>query len=247
MYLHHECPLVILSPEDSKATITYPGVENRYGGKRAYIGQDSLDRQREHLKILLTFPEHNFLIHDSDSVNLDPKIPDYLYDEPDVVWSNQVHDDIPEHQSTFPARWPHVAFQPPYFLSRRTIEAMLAVADGITASPVMPFIDFYMLQLTMAAGLPWKRFFDCVSCPIAIDIVAHPVPNEHEIEVYSNGFKIAMNLVRNKGANILHSVKDHRAMKELAEAHRLYLLEQRQQPKQVVRMVQEAPHVGGKK
>src|SRR5258708_5855871 len=95
MYLHHACPVVILSPEDSKAEINYPGVVNRFGGKRAYIGQDSLDRQAEHLRLLLEFPENHFLIHDSDSVSLDPKIPDYLYEQPDVVWSNQVTDAIP--------------------------------------------------------------------------------------------------------------------------------------------------------
>ena len=244
MYLHHECPLVVLSPEDSKAEIRYPGVENRYGGKRAYIGQDSLDRQREHLKILLTFPENHFLIHDSDSVSLDPKIPDYLYAEPDLVWSNQVFDDIPEHQATFPEGWPHVAFQPPYFLSRKTIEAMLAVAEGITASPMMPFIDYYMVQLTATAGLPWKRFLDCVSCPIAIDPVTHPRPTDHELSVYSNGFKIAMDHVRHKGANILHSVKDHRAVQALAEAHRAYLADHGGVA--ATEPVQAAPHVGRK-
>lgn len=222
-YLHHECPVVVLSPEDAKAEIRYPGVDNRYGGKKAYIGQDSLDRQRRHLELLLEFPENHFLLHDSDSVSLDPVIPQYLYDEPDLVWSNQVDDAIPEHQDTFPPGWPHVAFQPPYFLSRKIIQAMLAVAEGITAAPVMPFIDYYMVQLTMKAGLPWRRMKDCISCPIAIDAVTHPNPTQHELDVYGNGFKIAMDHVRNKGVSVIHSVKDHRAVKQLIEARRLYL------------------------
>src|ERR1035437_5005933 len=110
-FLHHECPLTVLAPEDSKVDVNYPGVTNVFAGKRAYLGQDSLDRQVLHLKALLQFPENHFLIHDADSVLLDPKIPDYLYAEPDVVWSNQVNDAIPEHQSSFPEGWPHVAFQ----------------------------------------------------------------------------------------------------------------------------------------
>jgi len=226
-YLHHGCPLVILSPEDSKAEITYPGVENRFAGKRAYIGQDSLDRQREHLKLLLTFSENHFLIHDSDSVNLDAKIPDYLYEDPDVVWSNQVNDDIPEHQETLNRYgWARVAFQPPYFLSRKTIEAMLAVADDprCKATDMMPFIDYYMVQLTMCAGLRWARFKDSISCPIAIDLQKINPPAA-DLVTYSQGFKIAMGAVRNGGANILHSIKNPHAIRELAEAHKLWLAE----------------------
>lgn len=196
-YLQHQRPVVVLSPEDSKAEIRYPGIENRFGGKRAYIGQDSLDRQRIHLKILIDqFPENHFLIHDSDSICLAPELPRYLYDEPDHVWSNLVNDDIPQHIPEFDTRpgWPHVAFQPPYFLSRKTIEAMLAVADRpeAKASPIMPFIDFYMVQLTMLAGLSYRRFPHCVSCS------DHPS---------MCGADIMSNQVRNDGAIFIHSVK----------------------------------------
>jgi hypothetical protein len=225
MYLHHECPVVVLSPEDSHAHVA--GVENRYGGKRAYIGQDSLDRQRRHLEILLEFPETHFMIHDSDSVCLDPKFPDYLYNDPDVVWSNQVDDAIPEHQDTFLEGWPHVAFQPPYFLSRSTIADMLLVADDprCVASPVMPFIDYYMVQLTMCAGLRWARFLDSISCPIAHDPISKPVLSDRDAATYANGFKIAMQAVRSGGSNILHSVKNPVAVQQLVEARRLWLEE----------------------
>lgn len=222
LHLHHECPLVVMSPDDAPADIRYPGVENRLGGKRAYIGQASLDRQRDHLKMLLDYPESHFLLNDADSFCLDAKLPDYLYAEPDVVWSNQVNDDIPEHQSTFPAGWPHVAFQPPYFLSRKSIEAMLAVADQITASPVMPFIDYYMVQLTMTAGLPWKRFENCVSCAISYDPVTKPHPTAHELSVYNIGAQIGRNHVK-KGANFIHSVKDHVTAQILVADRKAYL------------------------
>ena len=223
-FLHHECPLTVLSPEDSRVEVNYPGVTSLYGGKRAYIGQDSLDRQAIHLAMLLDFPEKHFLIHDADSVLLDPKIPDYLYAEPDVVWSNQVDDAIPEHQPYFPEGWPHVAFQPPYFLSRKTIAAML-VANGhplTVASPCMPFIDFYMVQLTMVAGLPWKRLMNSISCPISIDL-RKVNPSKTDLETYSYGYKIAMDSVLNKGTSVLHSVKNSVAIRNLAAARQEYL------------------------
>lgn len=200
LYTHHECPVVILSPEDSKVEI--PGVDNRYGGLAGHIGAHTLERERRHLEILLGFPENHFMIHDADSVCLDPKFPDYLYAEPNLVWSNQVNDEIPQHQATFPEGWAHVAFQPPYFLSRRTIEAMLAVADQIVIShDMMPFIDYYMVQLTYTAGLPWRRFESCVCC--------HP--------------SLALRLVKTGQANILHGIKSPKDMHDLLNARQNFL------------------------
>jgi hypothetical protein len=224
-FLHHELPLTVLSPDDSRVEVNYPGVTSRYGGKRAYIGQDSLDRQAEHLRLLLEFPEDTFLIHDADSVLLDPKLPQYLYDEPDVVWSNQVNDAIPEHQTTFKRGWPHVAFQPPYFLSRKSIEAMLAVKDhpDVQATPVMPFIDYYMVQLTMVAGLPWKRLLDAISCPISIDL-RKKNPSAADLQTYAMGIKIASDAVANNGTSVLHSIKNSVAIRHLAELHKDFLV-----------------------
>jgi hypothetical protein len=224
-YLHHECPLTVLSPADSKVDVNYPGVTNVFAGKAAYIGPDSFDREMLHLAALLQYPENHFLIHDADSIMLDPKIPDYLYAEPDMVWSNQVTDAIPEHQSFFPEGWPHVAFQPPYFLSRRTIEAMLAVKDDprvIRDHPCMPFIDFYMVQLTIVAGLPWRRLMDCISCPISIDL-RKVNPPEADLVTYDMGMKIASNAVLREGTSVLHSVKNSVAIRTLAGLRQQYL------------------------
>lgn len=222
-YLQHGCPVTVMSPADSPVVVDYPGVDNVHLGKAAYIGQDSLDRQALHMAACLEYPESHFLLHDSDSVVLGSKIPDYLYAEPNVVWSNQVFDDIPEHQTTFEANWPHVAFQPPYFLSRETIGKMLAVKDDprVQASPVMPFIDYYMVQLTMVAGLEWRRFKDCVSCPIALDLRKKDIP-PHHYDTIKMGFRIALQAVQ-KGAIILHSVKNVTAIRSLANVHAAYV------------------------
>lgn len=225
LYTHHECPVVVLSPVDSQAIVDHPGVECRFGGKRAYIGQDSLDRQVEHLKILLTYPHEFFMIHDSDSVCLDAELPKYLYDEPDLVWSNQVFDNIPEHQPHIPDGWPKVAFQPPYFLSRKTIEKMLAVADDprCKASPCMPFIDFFMVQLTMVAGLEWRRFPDCMSFGICADPQRRTPLEPRAVTMYTRNTHMALNAVRNEGVRIVHSVKDPSIAEDLYVARRQYL------------------------
>jgi hypothetical protein len=223
-YLAHGCPVTVMSPEDSKAIFDMPGVDCAFAGKRAYIGQDSLDRQLAHMKLMLTYPENFFLCHDSDSVMLDAKIPDYLYAEPGVVWSNLVGDGIKEHQPVFPPGWEHIALQPPYFLSRQVLEKMVAAGDTggdlVKASAVMPFIDYYMVQLTMVAGLPYKRFADCLSCPITGDPKRQY--DQGHIDLYAAQTKIAQGAV-NGGAMILHSVKDPEAARKFIEMRQRYL------------------------
>jgi hypothetical protein len=116
---------------------------------------------------------------------------------------------------------------------------MLAVKDHplCRATPVMPFIDFYMVQLTMVAKLPWQRFMDCISCPIAIDLrKLHP--SARDVETYGNGFKIAMQNI-SEGAYILHSVKNAVAIRKLAAARADFLaghpnLEPRKTPAPIV-------------
>lgn len=197
LYTHHECPVVILSPEDSKVEIDHPRVDNRFGGKRAYIGQLSFDRQRRHLEILLDFPEKYFFINDADSACLSPKLPDYLYAEPDLVWSMVATDEDP---TTVLAGFPHVAFQPPYFLSRKTIEAMLAVPNDILPSAAnlaramgaIDCIDHYMARLTVMAGLPWRGLAGAVG--------GHFSTNPDHLAV-------GLNAVKNEGFIFIHGAK----------------------------------------
>jgi hypothetical protein len=66
----------------------------------------------------------------------------------------------------------------------------------------MPFIDFYMVQLTYAAGLPWRRLPHAVCCSHA---------------------KVLKRLVRNEGLTILHSVKTPEDAQAMMEARRQYL------------------------
>lgn len=218
----HGCPITILSPEDSRAEVS--DEDCKFGGKRAYVGQDSLDRQVRHMELLLEYPENHFLMHDSDSILLDAKIPDYLYAEPDFVWSNQVIDAIPEHQPFFPDGWPHVAFQPPYFMSRKIMQALVTAAKDprAKANECMPFIDFFMMQLTMIAGVPWRRLNDCVSCQISADPLKEPTMTPELFMHHEAGFRLASDAI-NKGCQILHSVKNPAAAALFVEKRKAYL------------------------
>src|SRR6185503_2968878 len=100
-YEHHECPVVIMSPSDAPIKAMGPHI-CRQAGKRAYTGQTSLDRQRDHLRILLEYPFKHYLLNDSDSCCFEPEIPHYLYDDCDnVFWSNEVPEPRP-HESPYP-------------------------------------------------------------------------------------------------------------------------------------------------
>ena len=202
-YKHHECPIVALSPDDAKATVE--GIDNRYGGLREYIGVKAIERMREHLKILLTFPEEHFLIHDADSVCLDAKLPDYLYAEPDVLWMNLVQNDVPQQQAFFPDGFPHIAFHPPWFMSRKTITTLLSVE--VDPNPNLLFIDYWLVQLALKTGLPWKGFTGAVSFPTA--------------ETFWAG--AAWDAVRYRGVNFVHAVKTRSVLNSLTTARKGFL------------------------
>jgi hypothetical protein len=200
--LHHQCPVVVLSPTDSPVTSKHVSprteIQYRHGGVRAYIGPQSLERQVEHLKILLTFPHQHFLINDSDSVVLVPQLPKYLYQEPDVVWSNVVSDEMHPREEGYP--YPRLAFQPPYFLSRKTIQALIDVAPTVEVNPRTPFIDWCMMSWSVRAKLDYKGFPDGASCGTS----------------HGEGLELMSNLVRHHGRTFIHSVKDGRVLHRLA-------------------------------
>lgn len=204
----HECPITILSPEDSRVEIIEPGVDSQFGGRQESIGPLSIARQREHMRILLTYPENFFLMHDADSICLSARFPTYLYEEPHTLWSNLVwNENQNEREGCDRERLPHLAFQPPYFASRRTLAALLAVStpyhdqrDG--------FIDHFMMQAAIEAGVMWKGFPDGVSAAISTN---------------HNDLQRAHVSVRHKGAVFIHSVKTPRFWHPLVAAHHAWV------------------------
>lgn len=152
IHCSHDCPVIIMSPEDSPVTIM--GHWAKHLGKRAYIGADSWTRQHEHLKYLLTFPHKYFLLNDADSFCVSARIPDRLYAEAEnTLWSNEVTEPRP-HASPYPK----IAAQPPYFLTRDSIHRMLEASARVPAHEITPYIDYAMLAWACEAGLQHRAF-----------------------------------------------------------------------------------------
>lgn len=148
----HGCDVVCLSPTDSPVTI--PGAQCQFAGERAYIGEKSWIRQREQLKILMTYPHEFFLINDSDSFCVSAKIPERLYVESEgTSWSNEVVEPRP-HASPYPK----IAAQPPYFLTRKSLQKIIDAYPKAPMHPITPYIDFAMLAWACEAGLKHRSF-----------------------------------------------------------------------------------------
>lgn len=211
-YLHHECPVVLMTPTDAPIkACSDKRIVCLNEGLKGWIGPQTLERHRLFLELMLKFPQEHFLFNDSDSLCLDPQLPAYLYDWPDTIWSNEVLDTNPG-----PSMLPKLALQPPYFLSRKSIKALLEAAKnppmsyyGEARSPEgwpMPFptecIDHYMLQLTCGSGLPHHSFFHGASFETASP----------------HGLATMVELVRNHGRTLIHSVKTPGALHQLTVA-----------------------------
>lgn len=216
-YLHHQTPVAILSPEDAPikyADLGQPGAVCMHAGEKGYTGTHTLERQRLFLELLLRLPYEYYLFHDSDSVCLSPQIPQYLYDRPDLLWSNEVVD-----TNAAPSLLPKLALQPPYFFSRRVAKALLEGAKhpatsyyrGTVQTGTLPVltacIDHVMLQWTYGAGLGHFNFHTGASFETGSDLGA----NEME------------RLVRHGGKVLIHSVKTQPVLQRLVAAHKEFL------------------------
>lgn len=206
LYTQHNCPLLVLSPETpDTARVDIPGVECRYGGKQCYIGWDGVERMKRHLSIMLEYPENFFLVHDADSILLDPVIPREWYSNPDWLWANRVDNGVPEQQRGFSRNIPKVAFHPPWFLSRRVIERLLAHGDTVQPNPYLPFIDYWMVEASVHAGIPWKDMVGRMSVPM----VTH--------------LDWACDCVRKEGYTVIHSCKGMKYAQPLIDARKRFL------------------------
>lgn len=206
-YVWHQCPVVIMSPEDASITTSkQPGVVFRSAGQKGWIGRHTLERQRLYFKMMLEYPFGHFLIHDADSICLSAELPKYLYESPDTFWSNEAVDTNPG-----PSYLPKLALQPPYFTSRKVIEKLIVAKEadsyygdyGPMPEQKLPVptncIDHFLLQLTHGAGVPHLSFPDGASFETA---------SEH-------GLRIMGDLVRQHGKIFLHSIKTEMALRHV--------------------------------
>jgi hypothetical protein len=214
LYTHHGCQVCVLSPVDAPIpSVSAPGVVCHSLGLKGWIGPHTLERQRLHMEFLLKFPQNYFLCNDADSFCLSAKLPDYLYANPDVIFSNEVQDLNPA-----PSLLPKIAMQPPYALSRKAMEGMLRVwdtpptsyyegADPANGCPVpTSCVDHRFFQAAEGSGFKHHSFFTGASFETGTEHGA----NEME------------NLVRNHGRVLIHSVKTKSVMERLIRAHSDY-------------------------
>lgn len=204
VYEHHQCPIVVMSPEDSPVLGLGPHI-CRTGGKRAYTGQLSLDRQYEHFRIMLEYKADFYLANDSDSFCLNPNLPQEIYDgaATGIIYSNQVDDFRKPGQTYTDANgsvtWPldyHagydlIAMQPPYFFSRASLEKIVATCKDIKACPTTPFIDWYFVQVAKAAGLKhapypngWGASCETVT-PLGVAVMSQQVSENNATFVHA--------------------------------------------------------------
>lgn len=224
LYMHHGCPMTILSPTDSRVTIE--GLDCRYAGQReGSVEKRTVDgairvvtagpvanaRQLAQMKLLLTtYSEGFFLMNDADSFCLSPEIPRYVYKKPDTVWCNYVNDPLPANQpgyAGYASNFPRRAMQPPYFLPRVLMERMVAVADQVVPNTIMPWIDHYMLQLAYVAGVRVQHFRDSVAS---------------DVDRYPENLAPTLALIRNRGCVFIHSSKSPRTWKPMRAAYKEY-------------------------
>lgn len=198
-YTAHECPVTVMSPLDSPVVL--PGMDCKHAGKRAYIGQDSLDRQKDHMRLCLGYPEEWFFLCDPDSFCLSPEFPGRLYaDGKGTIWSNEVVEPRP-HESPYDK----IACQPPYFLHRDSLARMLEIP--ITAHPITPYIDYVMLEMSARAGITRKPF----------TLLEHaPVVTFHEVDPW----KTLEFRIRHCGTVMMHPVKSFPEIEFCAKAYR---------------------------
>lgn len=224
-YKHHELPIIFLSPSNAKIENLGP-YTYRFAGEKAYIGQSSWDRQHLYFKILLEYEFDWYLLNDSDSLVLEPQLPNYLFEDKSIVYGNVVeslirpncrHFDsatflltgisryiiIPENYHDGP---PFIAIQPPYFLSRYALEKIVEISANLVACPITPHIDWWFPFVCGLAGLTYKTF-----------------PNGRSWETITPlGRSEMIRHVSENGATFLHSIKTLDVCNILAESYKTY-------------------------
>jgi len=208
LYQQHTGSVTVFSPGNSAVNLGLPGEVDVWKGRVGYIGQDSLDRQREHLQHLLTTDAEWFFLNDSDSFCLSPRFDQRLYLDRDTLWANLVQEPRPH-----PSLYPKIASQPPYFFSRQACEAMRRVPAGKTiAHPVTPYIDWLMTALASEAKLKLRSFTDLET----------PCPESNRGQVFADPWDQLAYRIRHMNCRFMHPIKTPEQIRicQWAYAHR---------------------------
>jgi hypothetical protein len=161
-FMHHECPVIILSPANAPITeVSDSRVHCQWMGEAGWAGPHTLVRHRLFLEAMLKFDFQWYLMNDADSICLSPELPAYLY-EGRLAWSNEVRD-----LNAGTSHIEKIAVQPPYFFHRDVLVGLIKAAENppvsyygeLTGDPIPTgCIDHYHWQLTVGSGFPHFNF-----------------------------------------------------------------------------------------
>jgi hypothetical protein len=162
IWTQHHLPVLVLSPENAPVTIDHPLVTNASAGEAGWKGPHTIKRQIAHWKLALETGHDWFLLNDSDSVCLSEDIPEYLFADTTIFWSNVLcHEE--EHQDDDQPN-----FNPPYFLSRQLLTQLIDAAEEL--EPGDGFLEphdwgqaidgFYTYLIRFVLDARWASFPD---------------------------------------------------------------------------------------
>jgi len=190
LWRRHGCRVVISSPRNSFCEIS--GVECVAHGEEGHAGPVSLDRWKEILRWLWGQPYEFFLMHESDSVCLSDRIPEYLYDNYDTFFSNELLDNAnpPTQQAYCVAPW---------FFSRGVLRRVNVASEKAAYRP--PFHgDRWVGQLLEEEGIPHRGFSPGVACGTLF-------PGSGDLPIVRSALRA--------GASMIHGVKSQIILDEL--------------------------------
>jgi hypothetical protein len=146
---------------------------------------------------------------------LTPKLPAYVFEDENVMWSNLVNDFRRPGTTSHGVNWPkdyHQNFplqasQPPYVFSRSAMERTVAQIPNVPEDPITPFIDWIMCAAPHLAGVKLKPFQRCASC---------------ETET-PNGRAVMAQCVGERGATFVHAIKHPIGLQCVLDARKKWL------------------------
>lgn len=197
---------------------SHPRVTNISAGTNCYDGQANFDKHDEYFRILLKQPYEHFFVVETDSFCLSPELPKRFYQEPDVFWT-YVHTEERPHKSPYPK----IAFQAPWFYSRKTIERLLSVdRSKLQYHPATPYGDWFFMALCCESGVQFRHNLDGVSFMGWNADGNDEVPERARVPSYWRGEDFMEEDVLH-GTILIHSVRHLRVINRLKEARRQYL------------------------
>lgn len=213
IWRHHERPILVLSPEDSRVDINDSQVSSRFAGKRGWKGQHTIRRQVEHWRLALDYaPDAKwFFLNDADSMCITPDIGPYVYSDPFKLWCNVLcHEN--EHQED-----DHPNLNPPYFMSRDVLRTLLEEADRL--DPELP-------QDAFTEPRAWGEAIDGFYTHLVLDVLGIPYENYPDgITTWPRGVQDVLQHALNDGARFVHGLKASAHLSLMTLNYKVWLVE----------------------